>query len=807
MALEDFTRKIVPQRTVLLLGAGASVPSGAPTGRELAIAVSNEIRGRVVSEDLVELATILQRTDGRAAVIGAVRTQLKSLKPTGGLLALPEFDWRAIYTTNFDRLVEKAYRCVGREVVLVRSNYDYARLEADTATPLLKLHGCISKDIVDGDKARLVLTEEDYLEYRDYRQMLFARLGIDLMGHDVLVIGQSLTDPHLQSAMREAADAKRNAGAPGRLSALVYEQDEDRAVLWESRGFEVAFGGIDELLRSLVETQPERPDPVDSTTRLRLKPILGTAAIDIDHSRTLKPDALRMFNGRAATYADIARGMTFDRSARVQLQGKLHDPTVQFLVVIGAAGVGKTTLARQLLSREVGDGVYCWEHVFDYPLSADEWIGVDAQLRERDARGVLLVDNCGAFLGAVNRIASRLAATEDPRLKLVLTARPAAWRTRLKDRSLHARGSTFELSRLTDDDVASLARLAADTEAISKLVDPTFAALPRVAQEHRLRRKARADMYVCLKNMFANEQLDNILLQEYAELDEGERDIYRLVSALEAMGSRVHRQLVLRLVDVESSAIHDLLRRLEGTVDEYTISAPRGLYGWATRHELIAQTIARYKFSGQEELKELLHQVVDALNPAEYLELRSMREMCNSDFGVPSVKNPDDQLELFQKMVAKAPAERVPRHRVIRKLLELDRLDAAAQEIRLAEEAMGASDRPIERYKVRLTLLRARNTPGLEPEDRLAILRQAEGKALEIVNRYPTDFHTYNSYAQVGIAMAELAGDLSVLDHAIELMAGAYEEILDPEMGDALARLERTRRDLASRLAKTSSAA
>lgn len=447
MTLEDFTRNIVPQRTALLLGAGASVPSGAPTGRELAIAVSKEIRGRVVSEDLVELATILQRTDGRDALVEAVRKQLKSLKPTGGLLALPELDWRAIYTTNFDRLVEKAYRCVGRELVLIRSNYDYARLEADTGTPLLKLHGCISKDVVDGDKARLVLTEEDYLEYSSYREVLFARLGVDLMGHDVLVVGQSLTDPHLQSAMREAAAAKRNAGAPGRLSALVYERDDDRAVLWESRGFDVAFGGIDELLRSLVVIQPERPSPVESTTRLRLKPILGTAAIDIDHARTLKPDALRMFNGRAATYADITRGMTFDRSARLQLQSKLRDSAVQSLVILGAAGVGKTTLARQLLLEEVDDGAYCWEHVFDYPLRADEWIGVDAQLRERDARGILLVDNCGAFMGAVNKIAARLAATADPRLKLILAARPAAWRTRLKNRALHAKGSTFELSR------------------------------------------------------------------------------------------------------------------------------------------------------------------------------------------------------------------------------------------------------------------------------------------------------------------------------------------------------------------------
>lgn len=111
--LDELAQGVNPARTVLFLGAGASVPSGAPTGAQLAEAVSVELRGRVISADLQELATILERLVGREALVAAVRKQLTELAPSRGLLTLPEFPWHAIYTTNFDRLVELAYRRVG----------------------------------------------------------------------------------------------------------------------------------------------------------------------------------------------------------------------------------------------------------------------------------------------------------------------------------------------------------------------------------------------------------------------------------------------------------------------------------------------------------------------------------------------------------------------------------------------------------------------------------------------------------------------------------------------------------------------
>ncbi len=130
-------------------------------------------------------------------------------------------------------------------------------------------------------------------------------------------------------------------------------------------------------------------------------------------------------------------------------------------------------------------------------------------------------------------------------------------------------------------------------------------------------------------------KLDLILLREYAELTEQEQVLYRHVAALEALGGRVHRQLVLRTLEVDAGQIANLLDGLTGVVSEFDISARSGIYGWSTRHPLIAQTIAKYKYADQLDLEALFRTLVDNLNPSVYIEVETARALCAEDMGIP----------------------------------------------------------------------------------------------------------------------------------------------------------------------------
>jgi hypothetical protein len=800
--IDRLVAQLTPNQTALFLGAGASVESGSPTGEELAELLWLELgSGEPPSLDLVEVASILELRRGRAALYKAVLNHLAKLEPTGGLLLLPLLSWKVLYTTNFDRLIEKAFSHANVPLVVVRSNYEYQAGERRNEIGVFKIHGCISQDESTGSRARMTLTERDYEEYAGYREALFRKLELDLLGGDVVFVGYSLRDRHLRDRIVEAARAKSNSGAPGRIFALLFEANEDRANLLERRGVEVAFGSLDTLLSALLERGDfESSAAVESPSGLSIPKGTYLSSVEVGHAKTLEPDASRLFNGGAATYADVAAGLTFARDLEGRFKSEFLDPATNriFWIITGVAGVGKTSLARRLLALASEQGYLCWEHKDETVLTASDWVAVEASLRAAKKKAILLVDECLQFSRQTSILAEALAKTQSVSLQLLLTANQSQWYRRVKSPVLTKQGITTQLSKLSLDEIESLMRLVEEQSAIRTLVDTAFARLSTPERRAHLRQRCSADMYVCLKNIFAFEQLDTILLREFGQLPESLQEVYRNVAALQAAGTRVHRQLVVRTLGIPATVIGSILEELDGLVEEYDIEPSEGLYGWSTRHQVIATTIAQYKFSDQAELFALLTRVVEGLNPALRLELRTLRDLCNSDFGVERLSSADKQIELYRKLIALAPGERIPYHRLIGALLRNERTDPAAQAIRAAEAAVG-QDAVISRYKVLQAIQRAELTKGILKEDRLAMLRNAETLAFRGIQRFSEDKYAYTVYAQVGVAIAELSGITKVLEDAIEQMRSANDELVDVLLSERLFEFEAKRRDLMQR--------
>lgn len=121
---------------------------------------------------------------------------------------------------------------------------------------LFKLHGTIEKDTADGHVSRIIITDTDYDHTEDYRQSLFDRLKSDLAGAHLIIIGHSLADPDIKEIVTRAASINTQAMGSGRISLLFYSEDENRALLYENRGIEVCFGGIDEFFAELARKWP-----------------------------------------------------------------------------------------------------------------------------------------------------------------------------------------------------------------------------------------------------------------------------------------------------------------------------------------------------------------------------------------------------------------------------------------------------------------------------------------------------------------------------------------------------------------------
>lgn len=784
--LEAAVKGIDPSRTVLLLGAGASFSSGAPLASSLSRALEKQLAfGEHISEDLAEVASILERRNDRLKVINVVIDALKNLKPDGGLLSIASYSWRAIYTTNYDRLIEDAFSQKKARLSVIRSNIDWENAHVVGSVPFYKVHGCITQDRSLGHKASMILTEDDYVDYKKYRDLIFGRFGHDLAGSTTWIVGYSLKDPHIKALADDALRLQREHDAPGNINILVYEYDDDRAALYVSRGIKtVVQGDLNSFAAALHAANTGSAPAAEVADLSALPSDLEPCTLNIN-TQTLPANPRKMFFGSTASYGDIRENFTFERDQESSL---IADKS-QILILLGVSGTGKSTVARRVMVSRAQMGEQCFEHRAEFPLSPDAWIRHEQSLRTAGKRGTLLIDNCPSFQRQANQLAKRLP--QDSHLRLIVTAETSAWRPRQKDAKFFTDATELTLNSLSSREITSLQQLLTHNEALRSLVPPAFSKLARSQQIEHLRRRCSSDMFVCLKALTESAGLDDIILREYAAIDLQNQDVYRLTAALESSGALPHRQMVLRLSGLSATLISASLEVLEGLVDEseHRESGDKsgGIYLWRTRHEVIADIISKYKYADPVERAILYKDVIETANPTFFVEQRSIRELCTNDKGIAGLPDPDERVALYRLVSTIMPADRVSRHRLIRELISAQNLGDAEAELKIAIKELGL-DPPFQRYKVKLLIERSKQ--ALQPVDRKALIRQASDECERGVERFKDSKYMYFITADVAEEWYEVTGEKGMLEWAAQIVRGGYDELHDP---DIIKRFDRLR--------------
>ncbi|WP_313222784.1 SIR2 family protein [Pseudoxanthomonas mexicana] len=791
--LSHLVSDLTPERTVLFFGAGASIPSGAPTVERLIKSLADRFKIDADGLSLKEISTLVEKkVSNRRELVATIRPLFKNIRPTGGLLNVPLFKWKGLYTTNYDTLVEQAFKLKAQPLTSYSSNFDFSQPEVHDAQKLFKVHGSIEKDVVDGVQSRLIISEDDYDLTAEYREKLYNRLKADIDNARLVVIGNSLADTHIKEIVNWAIRVNSEGHNHRSVTFVSYQKDDNRASLLENKGFQVTFGGVDEFFAELAKKAPESVvvrvatgDPLDAA------PVLQPVTRSVVHALGSEDSNVgSMFNGWPAKYADIKAGLTFERSIVSEIDRDLDAGQFRHVVIVGASGVGKTTAARQLMIRLSGRNHFAWEHDVSAALLPDAWKLVAERLGSDGARGFLFIDEASSQINEVNKLVDLLHAKSLTSLSLVLVSAKSAWAPRIKSPYIYRYGREFNLRRLDGSEVDRLLSLVDNSGSIRALVEASFKGFSRYERRRRLVERCESDFFVCLRNVFASEKFDDIILREYAALNENSRNVYKLVAALQSAGVSVHRQLVIRLLSIPSIEIVGLLASLSDVVLERTIDQRQGIYGWVGRHQVISEIITRYKFSDQDALYDLISRVIEESSPTYQLEVRSLRELCASEYGIPRITDRKKQNVLYRMIMSVVPGERVPRHRLIRNLIRLGEFEEAATEIRIFESDF-REEGPIARYKIDLMLARAEHSPGILDEDRVAILREATAYASTAISRFGDNKYVLNAYAQVGVRWFKYTGKPDVFDAALDLLREAEERLADPEISSMITRATR----------------
>jgi hypothetical protein len=191
---------IVPTETILFAGAGLSMQLGLPSWAGLIDLMASQLDFdpdifRALGTPL-SLAEYYQIKKGE---IGPLRSYLdvqwhSPLIHLGDSVAhkiIANLGFPRIYTTNFDRWIEKSFDYWKVDFHKIVNVNDIAG-SSPARTDIVKFHGDFDRDDT------LVLTESNYFERLDFEAPLDILLKADALYRPILFIGYSLTDLNMR---------------------------------------------------------------------------------------------------------------------------------------------------------------------------------------------------------------------------------------------------------------------------------------------------------------------------------------------------------------------------------------------------------------------------------------------------------------------------------------------------------------------------------------------------------------------------------------------------------------------------------
>jgi SIR2-like domain/NB-ARC domain len=227
---DELVEQLRRHNVVLLVGAGLSAGAGLPGWGALVRPLAERVGYQ--GDDLLKAAQFYENRAGRHALISYVREQLDTtrIEPTENHALLTRLPVNIVFTTNFDDLLEQAYRRARRPVNLVVGAaglpyYDESKVN------LFKLHGTFDRPDT------FVITAQDYNTVYQSNALIVQQLSALLATKTFLFVGYSASDPDFNQIYdRLGVDL----GPHRRRSYLVtFGVDKLAAEDFERRGFQV----------------------------------------------------------------------------------------------------------------------------------------------------------------------------------------------------------------------------------------------------------------------------------------------------------------------------------------------------------------------------------------------------------------------------------------------------------------------------------------------------------------------------------------------------------------------------------------
>lgn len=194
VAFRDILKDLREENLAVFAGAGMSVDCGYVNWAELLRPIADELGLKIEKEnDLVTLAQYHRNEFSSRSKINQVLIEEFASESTAteNHRILSRLPIGTFWTTNYDKLIEKALEAEGKIPDVKYTVNQLATTKPKRDAIVFKMHG----DAEHPDKA--ILTKDDYESYHINMQPFLSALAGDLVSKTFLFIGFSFSDPNL----------------------------------------------------------------------------------------------------------------------------------------------------------------------------------------------------------------------------------------------------------------------------------------------------------------------------------------------------------------------------------------------------------------------------------------------------------------------------------------------------------------------------------------------------------------------------------------------------------------------------------
>ena len=639
-------------KVVLLLGAGALFGAKFPEGKRLLLgddlrdSICDEfLDGEFKGESLQFVAELACNASSLFALQAFVSEQFRGIEPADFHKKIPLFNWRAIFSTNYDLLIEDSYRLANNPLQKCRSiisNYDPLDEVSRTndTVPLVKLHGCVSRPM--DPELPFILTVDQYNDYMENRDRLFKFLYELGFENTLVFVGHSLKDANIRQII---SLIEKNVGTGRPRYYLIKPKAKHQEVeLWNSKRISVLDGSFEEFLDLLEEKMDENDRKLGLVRPPRTHPIqvkfeknidlrgelISFLINDVDYiEQSLlqsQGDIRAFYSGADQGWFPIIDNLDAPRTLTKKLLsdvvniGEADRPgLVDFYVVKGEAGAGKSVLLRRLAwEAGISNDRLC---LYVRPLAAPKFDQIEEIYGLAKERIFLFWDNAASNASAILKIL-RLARSAQIPLTVISCERYTEWNSRCEDIEAVVTGK-YNLPYLGSREIEKLVSLLEKHDCLGPGLQP-------LTYEQRVQRFMDVfdrQLLVALHEVTMGEPFEEIIYDEYQSLQpESAKALYRTICVLNRLRVPVRAGLIARVFGI---TFEDFSSQFFKPLQKVVLTTGRLDHDvhYIARHPEIAEIVFRRAFDSAQDRYHEYVRIIKALNISYESDRQSFRSM------------------------------------------------------------------------------------------------------------------------------------------------------------------------------------